>query len=48
MRPTCFRSLCDAMPTTSVAKSSGATIVRIRRMKMVLRMRSSVAAAGKK
>src|SRR5215208_5142359 len=36
------------MPTTSVANNSGATIVRIRRMKIVLRMRSSVAAAGKK
>src|SRR5262245_26896953 len=47
IRPTSLRLPCPAMPTTSVANNSGATIVRIRRMKIVLRILSSVAAAGK-
>ena len=32
-RPTCFRFECPAMPTTSVANSSGAMMVLIRRRK---------------
>ena len=35
------------MPTTSVANSSGATMVRIRRRKIWLRTRSSTATSGK-
>src|SRR5438477_404100 len=35
MRPTCLRLPCAAMPTTSVANSSGATMVRTSRMKIV-------------
>ena len=46
MRPTCRRFECPAMPTTSVAKRSGATMVRMRRRKIWLSTRSATATRG--
>ena len=47
MRPTWRRLGCPAMPTTSVANSSGAMIVLIIRMKIWLSSRSATALPGK-
>ena len=47
MRPTCLRFGWPAIPTTSVANSSGAMIVLIIRMKIWLRSRIPTPTAGK-
>ncbi len=46
-RPTWRKLECPAMPTTSVANSSGAMIVLIKRRKMSASTRRCVAALGK-
>jgi hypothetical protein len=44
--PTCFKSACPAMPTTSVPNNNGAMIVLIRRMKILLTIFKCTAIKG--